>query len=86
MSRPDVFAALIGLGYCSFLFVPVIWAVVIPLDIVYSLWFFNQKARLPYRLPSSWRKKDYSNPEPGGNSRFRKGEGLLFLGNDYDSN
>ncbi|MYJ87664.1 MAG: hypothetical protein F4044_08105, partial [Rhodobacteraceae bacterium] len=73
-------------GYCSFLFVPVIWAVVIPLDIVYSLWFFNQKARLPYRLPASWRKKDYSNPEPGSNGRFRKGEGLLFLGNDYDSN
>jgi len=86
LSRPDVFVALIVLGYCSFLFVPVIWLVVIPLDIVYTLWFFNQKARLPYRLPASWQKKDYSNPEPGGNGRFRKGGGLLFLGNDYDSN
>ena len=67
-------------------FIPLIWAVVIPLDLVYALWFFNQQARLPYRLPASWLKTDYSNPVPGGNGRYRKGEGLLFLGNAYDSN
>ncbi len=74
------------LGFLSLPFIPVIWAVVIPLVIVYAIWFFVQKARLPYRLPASWQKKDYSNPVPGGNGRYRKGEGLLFLGNDYNSN
>ena len=29
---------------------------------------------------------DYSNPFPGSRRRFRKGEGLLFLGNDHSSN
>lgn len=86
LGRPDIYISFILLGYFSFLFIPVIWAVLIPLDILYSVWFLTRKARLPYRLPARWKKQDYSNPVPGSTDKFRKGEGLLFLGNDYESN
>ena len=57
----------------------------IPACFLFGLWVSTQRFKLPFRLPKDWQGKDYSNPVPGSRRRFRTGQGILFLGNDYDT-
>ena len=66
--------------------IPGAWLAAVPLSVGYCLWMAVQKHRLPFRLPMSWKGLDYGSPLPGGNGGYRRGEGLLYLGNDYDTN
>lgn len=48
----------------------------------YLLWIGGRHYRLPMRVPQTWDGLDYSDNMPGSDTRFKKAEGLLFLGND----
>ncbi|MDE2674045.1 MAG: hypothetical protein OXH65_02945 [Paracoccaceae bacterium] len=50
----------------------------------YLLWLAGKRYRLPMRVPKSWKGLDYSDNKPGSSTRYKKAEGLLFLGNDDD--
>lgn len=48
----------------------------------YLIWISRGHYRLPMRVPKSWPGLDYSDNIPGSDSRFKRADGLLFLGND----
>ena len=84
--RPETYCVILSVALLAIPVIPVAWLGVIPLALAYSVWFFRQKFRLPFRLPKEWKGTDYSNPLPGGHGDFRQGEGLLFLGNHFATN
>ena len=84
--HPDCYTAIAMLGLLSMPLIPGAWIAALPLILVYSAWMASQRARLPFRLPMSWKGRDYGSPLPGRTNRFRQGEGLLFLGNDASTN
>lgn len=65
--------------------IPGAWLLSLPITITLCTIMLRIKVGLPYRLPLSWKGPDYNSPMPGGHGKFRSGEGLLFLGNDFDS-
>ncbi len=86
LEQPFTFAIMLLLSFLAMILVPVAWLVVVPACGAVALWQSTRRYRLPFRLPKTGRMTDYSNPFPGSGRRFRKGLGLLFLGNDHSSN
>ena len=86
LSHPDLFSSIILTSYFSMIILPGLWVWSILLNIVYSVWFFSRKYRLPFRLPYGWKHKDYSNRHSGSKNRYKSGTGLLYLGNHNNTN
>ena len=82
LADPDFHRAAMIFAVASMAVVPVTWLVAAPLGIIYVIWYWCRRYRLPFRLPMQWRGPDYSNPLPGHERRFRKSLGMLYLGND----
>ena len=85
-AHPDCFTVVSLLAILSMPAIPGAWLAAVPLIVGYCLWMAVQKHRLPFRLPMSWPGYDFGSPLPGGARGYRRGEGLLFLGNDFDTN
>lgn len=66
------------------IFLPVSFIVVAPLSFGHFLWATSKRYRLHYRMPINWGGTDFSLPDPSGKG-FKKAEGILFLGNHYDT-
>ena len=86
LAQPTTFVVMLVLSFMAIILVPAGWLVAVPACGAVALWQTTRRYRLPFRLPTAGRMTDYSNPFPGSGRRFRKGEGLLFLGNDHSSN
>ena len=86
LAQPSTFVVMLVLSFMAMILVPGGWLVAVPACGAVALWQTTRRYRLPFRLPTAGRMTDYSNPFPGSGRRFRKGEGLLFLGNDHASN
>ena len=86
LAQPSTFVVILVLSFMAMILVPAGWLVAVPACGAVALWQTTRRYRLPFRLPTADRMTDYSNPFPGSGRRFRKGEGLLFLGNDHSSN
>ena len=86
LSQPNIYRVAVTISLMTILIIPLSWLGIIPFISGYSYWFFKKKFRLPFRLPLPWVKHDYSNPLPGGQRGYRKGEGLLYLGCQFKTN
>ena len=86
LAQPSTFVVMLVLSFVAMILVPAGWLVAVPACGAVALWQTTRRYRLPFRLPTTGRMTDYSNPFPGSGRRFRKGHGLLFLGNDHSSN
>ena len=86
LDHPDNLLILAVAAIFVALIVPAGWLFAFPSCFGLIIWSRTRRHRLPFRLPMSWRAPDYSNPEPGHSRRFRDGQGLLHLGNDFASN
>ena len=86
LAQPSTFVVMLALSFMAIILVPAGWLVAVPACGAVALWQTTRQYRLPFRLPTAGRITDYSNPFPGSGRRFRKGQGLLFLGNDHSSN
>ncbi len=85
VTNPDVFTVLMLTAVAAMPLIPGAWLACLPLSVLLCAAMASRKTRLPYRLPLSWKGRDYGSPLPGGGKKFRSGEGLLFLGNEIDS-
>ena len=86
ISDPDTFTVLM---LSSIIVMPLIagaWLLALPLAISLCLVMATRKSRLPFRIPMMCKGLDYGAPIPGNSHKFRSGEGLLFLGNEFDTN
>ncbi len=86
LESPDtaVIAAVSAVGVC--IAVPGGWLFAIPCCAGLIIWNSTRRFRLPFRIPTSWCRADYSNPEPGHSRRYRMGQGLIYLGNEQATN
>ncbi|MCY3878949.1 MAG: hypothetical protein OXF74_07195 [Rhodobacteraceae bacterium] len=86
LAHPDVFTTLMLLAVAAMPFIPGAWLLTLPASFFYCAWLARHRAHLPFRLPMTAEGQDFNAPEAGGTGRFRRGEGILFLGNAFDSN
>ena len=78
-----MFTAMMLASLAAMPLIPGAWLASLPIAGFLSAAMALRKTRLPYRLPLSWKGRDYGSPVPGGGRKFRSGEGLLFLGNEF---
>ncbi len=85
VTHPDIFTVLILLCVTSMPLIPAAWLIATPVAIVLVVIMARCKGRLPFRLPLSWTGRDYGSPVAGSDRSFQRGQGMLFLGNAFDS-
>lgn len=85
VTQPDIFTVLMLAAILVLPLLPGAYLLALPIAFALSVAMMTFKAHLPYRLPLSWKGTDYGSPQPGTCKKFRSGEGLLFLGNKFDT-
>lgn len=85
VTQPDIFTVLMLAAILLLPLIPGAYLLALPIAFALSVAMMTFKANLPYRLPLSWKGTDYGSPRPGTRKQFRSGEGLLFLGNKFDT-
>lgn len=79
----SVLVGLIIMVVCLVLF-PASFLLAVPATFTHYLWATSPRYRLPFRMPINWGGTDFSLRHPSGKG-FRKAEGILFLGNHYET-
>lgn len=82
----DIVAATLIGGAIALLVMPWLFISLVPILLLFYLWATSRKYRLSYRVPIMWGGPDYSTRTPGGGKGYRRAEGIMFLGNEYENN
>ena len=85
LGQPETLATATVAAIIAAVLIPGSWLLTLTATFVYALWARRLRFRLPFRLPAFSTARDYSNPVPGQASEYRRGTGILYLGNDAES-
>lgn len=86
ITSQDTVAVLMIGGAVAVLILPWLFLAVVPALLLFYLWATSRKYRLAFRVPVMWGGPDYSARNPGGGKGYRKADGIMFLGNEYENN
>lgn len=85
MTDPDIFTVVMLVSIVVIPLIPGAWMLSLPLSVIFCTVMAMKRSRLPYKLPLFCKRKDYGSPIPGGSGKYRSGEGILYLGNEFET-